>query len=78
MPNDLDLPSIAIDHQEEWRRTVVENGQTAHHTAMVDVATGGYVLVGYDVLAQLLGALGFARVDDITADSPTWQGDPDE
>lgn len=76
-----DLPHIAIDRTEEWRRSEVpdDGGPVQHRTAMVDVAVGNYVIVSYEVLAQLLGALGFARVDDIDeTGSPTRQGDPNE
>jgi hypothetical protein len=58
-------PSIPIDRTEEWRRTVVEEGQPTHHTAMVDVAVGDYVVVSYEVLSGLLAALGFARIDNL-------------
>ena len=56
---------IPVDRTEEWRRTRVEEGRPVNETAVVDICVGNYVVVSYEVLATLLGALGFARIDNL-------------
>lgn len=66
MSDDILNPThFATDRTEEWRRSRVEEGGNVHDTAHIDIVKGDYVIVTYPVLAALLGALGFARIDNL-------------